>query len=440
MTETTHKFRDWVEDQSQSTLPFVLSAELREASLSAIRAQDFPSRKDEEWRYTPLHKIIENIPSGVIGTHTGRPGIEQFTDALPDAHLLVFVDGKFSVDLSDDSSIRNEAGLTISLIEDLDSETRLRAETIIRKSKLSDDNIFRYVNQTLARTGLFVEVDQNVEIDTPLHLLFISTRQPSSTFTNPLNLIHLGANSRLKIVQQFTSENETRTLTIPADYLQLDEGSGLDMYKIGLESEKTDHISNSMLRIGEAASLSCHQYLFGSRLTRSNTEVNFSGPGASAFLRGIYLGNNSQHLDTRTFVDHAYPHCLSDQHFRGIMNGQSRGVFNGLVLVREHAQQTDAQQSNKNLLLSRDARVDTKPQLEIFADDVKCAHGATIGELDEDALFYLQSRGISRRDAKQMLTRAFAAEITEEIKIQSLKEFVQKNIETRLMETPQQHV
>ena len=151
-------------------------------------------------------------------------------------------------------------------------------------------------------------------------------------------------------------------------------------------------------------------------------------------LRWVYLGDDKQHLDVRTYLDHAHPHCSSDQHFRGILNGHSRGVFNGLVLVRKHAQQTDAQQSNKNLLLSRDARIDTKPQLEIYADDVKCAHGATVGELDSDALFYLQSRGIGKKDATLMLTRAFAAEVTQEINIDSLQAYVQGKIAASLDE------
>ena len=188
------------------------------------------------------------------------------------------------------------------------------------------------------------------------------------------------------------------------------------------------------MRVGGSGVFRSHQYLLGSNLTRSNLEVSFTGPGAEAVLRGVYLGDDNQHLDVRTYLDHAQPHCSSNQHFRGILNGHSRGVFNGLVLVREHAQKTDAQQSNKNLLLSRDARVDTKPQLEIFADDVKCAHGATVGELDSNALFYLQSRGINKKDAALMLTRAFAAEVTQEIDIDSLRNYVQDKISTSLDE------
>lgn len=435
MNQTTSNFRNWVETQSQSDTSFVLSPELRNTSLTAIRSQNFPTRKDEEWRYTPLKAIAESSPVALVDTQISPQQIEPFAKAVPGAHLLVFVDGKFSSALSDDLSSQDKLGLNIRLMEDLDSESRKQAEGIIVHSKLTDDNIFRHITNSLATSGLFIDLKPNADIEVPLHLLFVNTKQTSTSVTHPMNIIHLGQNSRLDIVQQFASLGDLQSLSFPADYIQLDDGSKLGLYKVGLESEETDHISNCAVQVANSASFEDHQYLLGSKLTRSNLEVNLSGNGAEVFLRGIYLGDKSQHLDIRTYIDHAQAYCSSDQHFRGILNGKSRGVFNGMVLVREHAQKTNAQQSNKNLLLSRDARVDTKPQLEIFADDVKCTHGATIGELDDNALFYLQSRGISRQDAAQMLTRAFAAEITDEIKIDTLKEYIQQEIESRLTET-----
>ncbi|MCF7824493.1 MAG: Fe-S cluster assembly protein SufD [Candidatus Marinimicrobia bacterium] len=440
MTETLNIFKDWVQDQSRKGSDFVLSKDFRQRSLSEVRTENFPTRKNEEWRYTPLSSVFDRQPSFAAEAEVNPADVEQLTAAFADAHHLVFIDGHFNRTLSDEISVLARDGIAINLLEDLEPGSQDEVERVIKNAKLTDDNIFRHITQGLARTGLFIELQKNIEITKPLHLLFLGTQSGKTTLSNPINVVHLNPNSRLKIIQQFASVTATKALTIPADYFQIDEGAALEIYKLGLESDETDHLSNTYAQLADAGSLNHHQYLFGSRFTRTNTEINFAGSGSEVVLRGIYLGDKSQHLDIRTYVDHAQPNCMSDQHFRGIMNDHSRGVFNGLVLVREHAQKTNAQQSNKNLLLSRDARVDTKPQLEIHADDVKCAHGATIGELDENALFYLQSRGISKQDAALMLTRAFATEITQEVKLDSLREYIQAEIEARLMEAQNFHV
>lgn len=439
VTETMNNFKNWIQNQAQGESEFALSPAYREAALAEIRSGNFPTRKDEEWRYTPLAQVFDRPFSIRSHDKVSLNVAEKYKAAAPDAQHLIFVDGVFSSELSDDIQTLNQNGLKLSLIDQVDSETQMKIEQIIKSARLTDDNIFLHITQGLARTGLYIELMKNVELNRPLHILNLNTQSDEAAFINPINILHLNVNSRVKIVQQFASIDGSKSLTLPADYFQIDEGASLEIYKIGMESEETDHISNAYARLAGSASLNYHQYLLGSRLTRSNTEINFSGLGSEAVLRGLYLGDKSQHLDIRTYVDHAEPNCMSDQHFRGIMNDRSRGVFNGLVLVREHAQKTNAQQSNKNLLLSEDASVDTKPQLEIHADDVKCAHGATIGKLDEDALFYLQSRGISKADASLMLTRAFATEVTQVINLESLKDYIQSDIENRLMETKSLH-
>ncbi len=436
MAENTKQLANWIQDQLQADHDqnFALSAQTRAASLKILDAGVFPTRKDEEWRYTPLNTLLDQNIGAAKSDVPNADSIQTFKNAVPEAHHLVFINGKFSESLSDDLDSVKESGYTVKLMSQLTSDEQLQAEGTIRDAKLSDDNIFQHLALGLSQFGLFLDVANHTEVKTPLHLLNVATHEASTSLTNPVNVIHVGVNSRLKVIEQFVSLSDAQAVTIPASFMALEEGSGLEHFKIGLESDSTDHVSNTSVQVGANAHFTSHQYLLGSRLTRSNMEVGFAGPGASTTLRGIYLGDGTQHLDVRTYLDHAHPHCNSDQHFRGILNDHSRGVFNGLVLVREHAQKTDAKQSNKNLLLSRDARVDTKPQLEIFADDVKCAHGATVGELDEDALFYLQSRGISKEDAGLMLTRAFAAEITEDIGIEPVQEYVEANISSRLNE------
>ncbi len=434
MESSQNQFSEWLNEQIHSSKSgaFALSPELRASSLSVLDAGVFPNRKNEEWRYTPLREILSQSPVLADKTQFNPALIAAFKEAVPNALHLVFVDGEFSNEFSGSVSALDKTGLTIEHISTLQGESRKRAEATIRQSALSDDNIFQHISLGLSRSGLFIEIQKNHEVNRIVHILHLSTKSESRNFSNPVHVVRVNENSHLQLLEQYASIEDGKALSVPAVYIEVAEGAGLDHFKIGLESNQSDHVSNTMVQVASSGVYKSHQYLLGSRLTRANLEVSFSGAGAQANLRGIYLGNADQHLDIRTFMDHAYPHCSSDQHFRSIMNDQSRGVFNGMVLVRRDAQKTDALQSNKNLLLSREARVDTKPQLEIYADDVKCAHGATVGELDKDALFYLQSRGIEKAEAKLMLTRAFAAEITQEIEIESLRSYVQDRISIRL--------
>ena len=434
MTQPTNNFSAWLSQQADTDSSFAFSEAVRSPSLSKLAGGVFPTRKDEEWRYTPLGSILDSC----LAKHTTGAldigFIDSLKQAMPSAHTIIFLNGEYSEKYSDDPLGLKDAGLSITHLSQLEGASLKMAEDIILNSNLTDDNIFQHIALGLSQAGLFIEVDKNADGITPIHIIHISTAHSTTAFTNPVNVVRLANNSHLKIVEQYASAGDAAVITIPASYIQLEDGAGLDYYRIGIENAATNHVCNTSVRVGGSGSFKSHQYLLGSNLTRSNLEVSFTGPGAEAVLRGVYLGDDNQHLDVRTYLDHAHPHCSSDQHFRGILDGHSRGVFNGLVLVREHAQKTDAQQSNKNLLLSRDARIDTKPQLEIFADDVKCAHGATVGELDSDALFYLQSRGIGKKDATLILTRAFVAEVTQEINIESLQTYVQAKIAAALDE------
>lgn len=432
MNQLSNNFTTWMHRRADSEASFVFSDSVRSPSLSRLSDGIFPTRKDEEWRYTPLASILESSPDPVVTSLIDASFVSNLKVAVPDAHTIVFVNGTYSEEYSDDITENKAAGISITHLAQLEEPALKTAEHIILNSNLTDDNIFQHIALGLSQAGLFIEVAKNVDCETLIHIIHISTAQSAPAFTNPVNVVRLENNSHLKIVEQYATQGDAAVVTIPANYIEIDDGAGLDYYRIGIENAETQHVSNISVRIGKSGSLNSHQYLLGSNLTRSNLEVSFTGPGAEAALLGVYLGDDNQHLDVRTYLDHAHPHCSSNQHFRGILNGHSRGVFNGLVLVREHAQKTDARQSNKNLLLSKDARVDTKPQLEIFADDVKCAHGATVGELDTNALFYLQSRGIDKKDATLMLTRAFASEVTQEIKIESLQSYVQDIIAASL--------
>ena len=395
-----------------------------------LQERQFPTRRDEEWRYTPLKALLEKEITLDPVTDIDSSVLDPLKAILPNALHLVFIDGQFSQ--TDSDSLEDlETGLSIDRISTLGDDKESRVNSMVNDAQFTDDNLFQQLALSLSQDGLFIDVAMNVEIEKQIHIINFGSND-SASLSAPLLFAHLHANSRLTLVQHYVSNNAA-ALTVPGEYIRLEEGSGLKQFRIGLESMQTDHIANTHAHVAGSAAYESHQYLFGSKLTRSNTEVTFAGSGADVQLRGLYLGSDDQHLDVRTYVDHVHGNCVSDQHFRGILADRARGVFNGLVMVQKDAQQTNAEQSNKNLLLSRDARVDTKPQLEIYADDVRCAHGATVGELDSDALFYLQSRGIDREEAAQMLIHAFAGEVTQDIDVPELQDYIQNKVHEKLI-------
>lgn len=425
---------EWLAERQQSLEEgnFQFSRELLSSSLEFVRAHSLPTRKDEEWRYTPLQRVQAASSEEIGQKQISQAFIDPLKQASPEAQLIVLVDGRLNTDFSDSLQDQSSEGLSITPLSDISREERTLAEGIISNSMLSDDNIFQHLSLLLTGSGLFIQVSTNAEVPRPLHIVHISGASEGKGDSQPVMVLNSAENSRLTLIQQFVSLGESPVLTIPAEYIHLNKHAALSTFKIGLEADHADHISNSAVRLEESAQFENGQYLLGSSLSRWNTEISMNGSHCETRLRGVYKASGDKHLEVRTFVDHAQPECRSDQQFRGVMENKGHGVFNGLVLVRKDAQKTDAKQSNKNLLLSRDARVDTKPQLEILADDVKCSHGATVGELDKDALFYLQTRGIGQEEAALMLTRAFVTEILDEIPIQTLSDYVRNEFEKTL--------
>ena len=438
VAELTGTLESWVAEETATGLDqFLFADELRKQGLKCLREAQYPTRKDEEWRYTPVKRILEKQLFSAAAETSLEAVIHEAKEAAPDARHLIIVDGIFREDLSD--TVQDLAGLTLTRLTPEHRQQVDTAAAMVRAAEWSDENIFTSMSISLARSGLLLEVARNTVIPQPLHLLHIRSGSGSDAIENSVSFIRLAENAALTLVEQFTSSGQNSALTVPATFIHLADAAKLQHYKVSSESKDIEHLANTHLTLTANASASLHQYLLGSGLSRTNTEVKFAGPGAAVELRGIYLGEETQHLDIRTFIDHAQPYCSSDQHYRGILDDHSRGVFNGLVLVRPDAQHTDAQQSNKNLLLSDTARVDTKPQLEIYADDVKCAHGATVGHLDRDAVFYLQSRGISSSDARLMLTDAFTAEVTADIVLDSFREYLETTLSNRLNKLHSDH-
>lgn len=399
---------------------------LRENSFIEFERAGFPDIKQEEWKYTNVTPIAKAdfapvvVSNGTALTKDG--GLRRFIYEETRESTLVFVNGMLRRDLS------SLAALPDSLVV-LDLREALRGgehETTLREylEHPALANGFAALNTALFTSGLFLKVPRGINLEIPIHLLFMgethAENPPSAAF--PRVLIVAEENSSATIVESYaSSEDDSVYLTNAIVDISLADGARLEHYKIQRESTGAFHVATTRAELGRNSCYHTTTINFGAALSRHDIRVQMDHEGAQCSVDGLYMVDGSQHTDTHSVIDHRQPHCTSHQLYKGILDGKSRAVFNGKVFVRHGAQQTDARQTNKNLLLSTDARVDTKPQLEIFADDVKCTHGAAVGQIDEEEKFYLESRGINPALARNMLTYGFAEEVIEKIGIESIR-------------------
>ncbi|HJZ80713.1 MAG TPA: Fe-S cluster assembly protein SufD [Pyrinomonadaceae bacterium] len=411
-------------------------ADLRAASFAEFERAGFPTVAQEDWKYTNVSSIAKAKFTPVIaanGTGLMRDnGLRPFIYEETRNAALVFVNGIFRRDLS--SLEQLPPGLEAVELRDALGEALVQ-QTLERRSGQDNQNSFALLNTALFAGGLFIRIPRGAEIGTPIQLQFISEpakgEAPPAAF--PRVLIIGEANSSATIIESYRASDETASyFTNAVVDLVLADGARIRHYKVQREGAQAAHVASTRAQLGRNASYDTTTINLGGVLSRHDINVTMDHEGASCSLDGLYMVDGSQHTDTHSVIDHRQPHCTSHQLYKGILDGKSRAVFNGKVFVRHGAQQTDAQQTNKNLLLSNEAQVDTKPQLEIFADDVKCTHGAAIGQLDEDEMFYLESRGINPVLAKNMLTYGFAEEVIEKIQIDSIKRELDEAVLNRL--------
>ena len=269
--------------------------------------------------------------------------------------------------------------------------------------------------------GAFVSVRRGTVLEEPIHLLYVSTETPAPVITHPRNLIVAGEDSQVTVVEDYVSLGDGVGFSNAVTEVVVGQNSVLSHYLIERESPQAFNVSTLRVHQGRSSSVTSHSVLLGGALVRNNVHPVLAGEGGDCLINGLFLATGRQHMDNYMKVEHASPHCGSRQFYNGILNGQSHGVFHGRIIVHKDAQKTDAKQTNRNLLLSEDAQIDTKPQLEIYADDVKCTHGATIGQIDEDAIFYLRSRGIPKDSARGLLLFAFAGESLQRMKVEAIR-------------------
>ncbi|MDX8411526.1 MAG: Fe-S cluster assembly protein SufD [Mariprofundaceae bacterium] len=403
----------------------------RRLAAASFVASGLPDRHDEDWKYTDIATLKAVIGERLWQTTASAPvdaaAIDAASIAELDAWQLVFVDGHFHPDLS-----AQPEGVRIHTLAELLQDELLQDNSAQGVEALAVDahaplfNGFTALNAALAADGMCICLAGGVRLDRPLHILHMDSG--NGRVAHIRHAIALGAAAEAVIIEHFVGVGGKAGLTNVVTNIRLDEGANLQHYRLQQEAEQQFHVGRIDVRQAKDSRYISHAMALGAALSRADIVVNLAEAGAQCTLNGLYLLTGSQHADHHTRVDHAAPHCASHELYKGVLDASSRAVFNGKVVVHEGAEKTDAVQSNANLLLSDNAEIDTKPELEIYADDVKCAHGATVGQLDEEALFYLRSRGLAEATARNVLTYAFADDVLRRMGLEAVRQSLEHGI------------
>lgn len=404
--------------------------QFRQSSFQSLLDLPLPSKKEESWKYTNLDLLYqEKFTINERSSKLDKASIKPFIIPNLDVYHLTFLNGQMQNELSDLEPLRQVADV-VSLSDALKTEEKIIEEYLTIFSQ-NQKQFFYDLNSAFLQSGVVVRVKVGKVVEKPIHLLFISDNERS--FNQPRNFVITGKSSEATIIEQYVSlKEEAAYLTNSVSHFITEENSTLHHYKIQNESEKVYHIGLVHGYQKKDSTFNTHFYSFGAAITRNHVQTELSDENTSTAFNGLFLGSNKQHIDNHTLINHLKPNGTSTEFYKGILTDEASGVFDGKIIVFPNAQKTNSIQSNKNLLLSNDAHVDAKPQLEIYADDVKCFHGATVGQLDEQQLFYLRSRGIGTDLSKAILTHAFAVDVLSHIKNAELRFFLDHLIMRKL--------
>jgi Fe-S cluster assembly protein SufD len=394
---------------------------LRLSGITRFETLGFPTTRNEDWHFTSVAPIAEGRFAPLTKA-TGEVTAAQIAPFViaPQWHTLVFVNGRFDAKLSGGNAL--PAGIRVLPFARAYEELPAVVEQYLGKIAAFDAHTFTALNTAFINDGAVVQVEANAEITQPIHLLFVSDASAAQGSAQPRNLIVLERGAKATVIESYAGVAEGRYFTNTVTEASIGDGATLTHLKLQRESAQAYHVGTLDVRQARDSHLFSFSFATGALLSRSNIYTELRGAGCGATLNGLYLGDGDQHIDHQTRIEHVEPNCYSRELYKGILDGAAHGVFNGKVYVHPEAQKTDGKQTNNTLLLSEKAQIDTKPQLEIFADDVKCTHGATVGRLDETSLFYMKSRGINARTARELLTYAFAADVLETIELAEVRE------------------
>ena len=411
LSTPTHTLPDVIE--ASRTIPECQSwlNPFRDAGRARFKELGWPGKRNESWRFTNLDKLTStNFVSAVDDAEVSEDTLASFAVPGLDATLLVFVDGRFREELSDATGELEPGVLVLPLTEAI-CQHREKVEPHLGRLTAETDDAFTALNNASVENGVFVHVDDGVAASKPIHVLSVSTAADEPVASHPRSLIVAGVESSVTVLEHAVAvEVAGVSLTNAATEIFAADRARVEHYFLERDGREAFHVASLFIHLGESTDVKSHTVLLGGALVRNNVSPTLGGTDCECLINGLYVGDGTQHLDNVMRVHHAAQGCRSRQYYKGILNGESRGVFTGRIVVDPVAQQTDAVQSNRNLLLSEGARVNARPQLEIFADDVKCTHGCTTGEVDPDAVFYFRSRGLDEPTARAMLIYAFAAE------------------------------
>lgn len=406
--------------------------ELRSAAFQWVAEHGFPTAKDEAWKFTRVAPILETA---------FRPAEPGASRGLSDASIerlvgnyggprLVFVNGYFAAEFSVLEALPPETQVThFATLLRADSGT---LEAPFAHAFRTQPQAFTALNAALAEDGALVQIPAHTTVEEPIHLVFFSDPGATPLVMHPRALVLMGEGSRATLVESHVGSGAEVYLSNAVSEVVLDAGATLEHYKVQNESTAAFHVALLSVRQAEGSRFSAHSFALGAALARQEVRIMLEGPGAEVALNGLYLPRGTQHLDNQTTIEHLVPRCTSRELYKGVIDDRGHGVFDGRIIVRPGAMKTDASQTNKNLLLSQLAQANTQPRLEIFADDVKCAHGAAVGQLDEQAVFYLRSRGIPLAAARSLLIYGFVREMLELIQLEPLRAHVERLVAAHL--------
>jgi Fe-S cluster assembly protein SufD len=403
--------------------------DLRTRGAARFAALGIPTVRDEEWRFTNVSPIgaIDFRAAGQISGTADRLAGFAYTDAPV---RLVVVNGRFDTTLSRTKGLPqgvHAGSLAAAMKDDADVVQRYFGQ-------LADftNRSFTALNTAFVQDGAFVHIPDGVAIDTPIHIVFVSGADGAAVMAHPRTLIVAGANAQAVVIESYIGAKGEVYFNNAVSEVFVGENAGVDHYKVQEESLDAFHVASLHAHTSRSSRFASHSFALGGKLVRNDAFAILDGEGGDCTLNGLYLADRDRLVDNHTSIDHAKPHCGSHEVYKGILGGTSRAIFNGKIIVRQDAQKTDAKQTNRALLFTDGATINTKPQLEIFADDVKCTHGAAIGQLDEDAIFYLRARGLTYSDARDMLIHAFAGQILDGVKIEPLRDALEAELFERL--------
>jgi Fe-S cluster assembly protein SufD len=416
-----------MESQSASGIDIY---EIRNEAIKAFEAEGFPSKKEEAWKYTSLKSILKKdyslLPKKEVAIEF--KDVKKYFIHDIDSYKIVFVDGKYSSFLSETTHV----GIDVCLLSSALSEDKYKTVMETYFNKIAAKESLTSLNTAFSKEGAYIHIPKGTVVEKPIQIIHFSTGSEATMLLQPRSLVVVEENAQVQIIERHQSLTSNDVLTNSVTEIHAAKRAIVDYYKIQNDEKNASLIDSTFIEQGEQSNCSVHTFSFGGKITRNNLNFYQKGERIDSTLKGISILENKQHVDNNTLVHHIMPNCESHQDYKGVFMDASTGVFNGKVVVEREAQKINAFQQNNNVLVDDKATINAKPQLEIFADDVRCTHGCTIGQLDDKALFYMQQRGIPKREAKALLMYAFTNNVLESVRIPALKSRINKLIAKKL--------